>query len=204
MAAVMAKRRRKHLGRPPLWCLVFFDHCALSGEAAAVFLALPAPPDDCGAHSVRVVEEEAHPVAVKLRALRPAMRTFPPNLHAKRRTLVGAEQSRLIPERVAVHIVFEDRIAVSPSDARHVGDPLTRDAQQVRGAVSGVVHRRKTVSPCALSAVEKERLQPRMMILALTRVNPPERALLLELPCGDGQLLVVTGLGHHVGQARLL
>src|SRR5688500_19408636 len=87
MAAVMAKRRRKHLGRPPLWCLVFFDHCALSGEAAAVFLALPAPPDDCGAHSVRVVEEEAHPVAVKLRALRPAMRTFPPNLHAKRRTL---------------------------------------------------------------------------------------------------------------------
>ena len=64
-----------------------------------------------------------------------------------------------------------------------------------------IVHGGQAVTPGAFAVLEVERLQAGMLVLGLAVVDLAELALLVELPHGDRRLLVVAGLGHHVGQA---
>ena len=67
--------------------------------------------------------------------------------------------------------------------------------------MGGVVHGREAVAPGALAVFEVERFEAGVVVFAFARIEVAEGAFVVELAGGDGQLLVVAGFGHHVGQA---
>src|SRR5690606_25241920 len=124
--------------------------------------------------------------------------------HAEGGAPVRLEQSSLIPERVPIGIVFQYGIVIAPAQASDFGNPLSRDPEQMGGAVRRIMHRREAVTPSAFPALEKERLETRVVVLALAGIDPPECAFLLELARRYRQLLVIAGLSHHVSQPASL
>jgi hypothetical protein len=117
--------------------------------------------------------------------------------------LLGLEEGGFVPEGVAIGVVFQDGIVVAPAGAGDVRQAFTlQHAEQMRGAVRRIVHRREAVAPRAFAIFDEERLQAGVMILALAMIETAELAFVLQAARGDGELLIVAGLGHHVGEAR--
>ncbi len=83
----------------------------------------------------------------------------------------------------------------------YLGQAFAGDTDKLACAVGRVVHRGKTVPPGALAIPEIKALQAGVLVFGFRVIEGAEFALLVELAGGDCGLLVMAGLGHHIGQA---
>lgn len=201
VAGVVAEGRGEEIGGPPFGSFVFFEHGTLAGETGVVLFLESGPANRCGEEAVGVVVEEAHFVAEELSAFGAAVRAFPPDGDAEGGSFIGLEEGGFVPVGIAVRVVTEDGIVVAPSDGGDLREALAGNGKEMRGAVGGIVHGGEAVAPGAFAVFEEEGFQARMMVFAFRGEDAAESAFLEEIACGYGELLVVTGLGHHVSEA---
>ncbi len=110
---------------------VVFEVRRLSNKTGVVFFHLLAGTNDNHPRTVGMRRIETHLVAYPLGPLTASVSSFPPYIHAEGIAAICPEHCRTIPERIIVHVVFEDRIIVAPAVTYSFRQPLAANANQL-------------------------------------------------------------------------
>src|SRR5690625_2958417 len=132
-------------------------------------------------------------------------RPFPTNFTDERIATIRFKKSRSVPEWILINIIFQDRVVVTPTNRRNLGESFTRDGDEKGGNMGGIKHRRETMPPCATAIrFEKQFLQPRMVILSRTTEYVPKLSFTVKLLSSDSFLTVGRSFCQHIGETRFV
>src|SRR5690625_6208279 len=65
-------------------------------------------------------------------------RPFPTNFTDERIATIRFKKSRSVPEWILINIIFQDRVVVTPTNRRNLGESFTRDGDEKGGNMGGI------------------------------------------------------------------